>query len=178
MYGKVGFTIPSCDVIHYSGKPQADHLNTHGAEQYNIQHVKNISLSRLIEYDKSICPVSRKTYWEHVLKSKDMKGYVALKEENILGFGIIRPLPYGYCIAPLYADHKDIANILLKTLITSFKVVNVTVDTHGKSKNVMDLYTSLGLKEKYRLKRLCSQEDILFQPEKVWAIPDTDISIV
>lgn len=107
------------------GKTAAETKSSSIAEISSLFH-------EVVEYDKGIFSAPRDVLLTHLLKMPGTTAFAHIKENKIVGYGIIRLCQAGYRIGPLYANSFCSAKILLEDLLnsiaTSKEMMSVTLD--------------------------------------------------
>ncbi len=72
----------------------------------------------ICDYDVHCFPAKRDVFLKYWLNHSTL---MYVKDQHIMGYGVIRPCFEGYKIGPLFADNEEIAEILLSHLLTYAK---------------------------------------------------------
>jgi len=72
----------------------------------------------ICDYDVHCFPAKRDVFLKYWLNHPTL---MYVKDQHIMGYGVIRPCFEGYKIGPLFADNEEIADILLSHLLTYAK---------------------------------------------------------
>ena len=72
----------------------------------NIIKLNQISFEDLVKYDSQLFPVSRPQFLKYWIKEKESLTLGSLKNNKLLGYGMIRKCVTGYKIGQLFADNK------------------------------------------------------------------------
>ena len=112
-YKKAGFN-EAFKIIRYAGR-LADYLEPAGG----IYSINEKIFSRLFAYEKSIFADALSSFAEGLLNMPDSKGFCAIEDGVLQGFGIMRLCGDKYKIGPLLADDEAAAEKLLSALINN-----------------------------------------------------------
>ena len=101
-------------------------LNT--PQHFNCERITPPLIKKTSIYDQQFFSSSREIIFTTILNQVSVKGFVIQVDNQIRGFGIIRPCINGYRIGPLIADTLDIAKCLFSTLVNSVTEKSIIVD--------------------------------------------------
>jgi ribosomal protein S18 acetylase RimI-like enzyme len=76
-----------------------------------------LSFAALCEYDNALFPQPRAEFLAAWICQPGCGAYAWVENEQIAGYGVIRPSREGYRIGPLFADNAEIASHLLDALL-------------------------------------------------------------
>ena len=109
-YKKSGFTLAYSN-IRYEG------LATHTDKQFaDILPISKVSFADITKYDAKHFPVPRAQFLEAWLRQEDSLPLVAVDNNTIKGYGMIRKCRVGYKIGPLFANNQNVAKQLYLSL--------------------------------------------------------------
>ncbi|XP_060079874.1 uncharacterized protein LOC132559277 [Ylistrum balloti] len=86
-------------------------------ENFQVLSVSDIDMSDLLSYDAEIHKVPREVYIRNWIHHDQSKAYVAVRNNKVCGYGVLRSQDSCNQIAPLYADDKDIAKAIVRNLV-------------------------------------------------------------
>lgn len=87
-----------------------------GTTPEGVTPLTDIPLKAVLKYDRQCFPGGREPFMRAWLDAIGVKGYGVLKDDELVGFGVIRPCAMGYKIGPLFADDPDTAETLYTAL--------------------------------------------------------------
>ena len=111
-YEQFGFKVKSFPLSVYQGPVKKSFISKIPTGDFEIVKMKDIDFNDVIAYDASVSTVERPEYLTNVAQNKRAKGYVAIKSEQVVGYGMVRPAVFAFKMFPLYADDKNIAKAL------------------------------------------------------------------
>ncbi|XP_064631313.1 uncharacterized protein F36G3.2-like [Lineus longissimus] len=128
--GRIGFNVKSAETGIYEGKLDLSKLEA-PSKQYGIQvHDVGDLFNEVVAYDADIYPIcSRASYLKEWFQKEKTKTLVAVNDGNVVGYGCVQPAGEGYYVTPLYADTKNIAELLLHGMLSSLSA-NVRIAMH------------------------------------------------
>ena len=130
-YKKIGFK-PAYSVYRYECIGEG-HVTT------GITDVKDVSFEELIKYDAQMFSASRPEFLKAWISQPESSALCILKNNKITGYGVIRKCRVGFKIGPLFADDKEIANMLFVALSSSVPNQKIYIDIPEKNKAGMEL---------------------------------------
>ncbi len=87
-----------------------------------IKNISDVPFKDIIEYDRPNFPVVRSNFLELWLNQSGIKALCIYENEQIKGYGVIRPCKEGYKIGPLFADNSKFAKDILNSLVSNLKM--------------------------------------------------------
>jgi len=109
-YKKSGFKLYYRN-IRYQGKSLKNNY------QYpDIVKLSLIPFQQIKAYDNNLFPAPRPQFLKCWLKQPESYAFGALKNNQLVGYSVIRRCQQGYKIGPLFADDKNIAEKLFNTM--------------------------------------------------------------
>lgn len=115
----------------------------------------SVPLDKLAEYDRRFFPVLRPAFLTRWIGQPGASSFVLLEEDEIVGFGVIRPCRHGYKIGPLFADNAQYAEIIFISLVAG--VPDGTpfyMDVPEINKNALELCRSYEMKPVFQTARM------------------------
>ncbi len=120
--------------------------NINGKQSENILSASKTDFSNLYKYDSELFPAPRKVFLENWLKQEKSLSLVSVKNENLIGYGVIRPCRVGYKIGPLFADTSNDAEQLFLSLAEYANGEKIYIDVPEINFPAMELV------KKYKMK--------------------------
>ena len=116
-------------------------------EDSNIVKLTQVSFSQLMEYDKQVFPTNRTVFLTEWIKQPESLAIGYLKDNHLMGYGMVRKCRTGFKVGPLFADDSRIAEILFQKM-QSFvgEGTQIFLDTPELNK------AAIALAEKYEMK--------------------------
>ncbi|MRS64764.1 GNAT family N-acetyltransferase [Larkinella terrae] len=111
-YKRSGFTF-AYNNIRFEGFSTGKPTPKTGA---NLVPCDQIDFESLLAYDRQYFPANRPEFLAAWLRQPDSVALAALAENQIQGYGMIRPCRKGYKIGPLFAETAGVAEQLLHAL--------------------------------------------------------------
>ncbi|MRI33739.1 hypothetical protein EOPP23_12150 [Endozoicomonas sp. OPT23] len=111
-----------------------------------ICDLKEITLIELLDYERNnqLFPCRRKTYLKAWLTQTDATGFCYRINQEIMGYGMIRPCMEGFKIGPLFANTPDIAQDLLLALLSTTNGQKTYCDIPENNEQALLLAEQLG----------------------------------
>jgi len=133
-----------------------------------LKDIQEADFGQLVSYDGEIFPAQRSKFLKCWISQPQTKGYCLIKDDKLLGYGVIRPCYKGYKIGPLFADNSLVAEKIFNALIAE---VPINHEFFFDAPEVNP--EAVGLAEKYRLK-------VVFETARIYskALPPTPLEKV
>lgn len=152
-YRKSGFRLAWNNVRH-EGRPVAAAVPA----GVTLADARGIAFDRLVAYDRRFVPEGRDSFLAPWITVAERPSRVALKDDEIVGFGVIRPAVTGARIGPLYAASPEIAAALIGNLAAAMPG-QIAVDVPDFNVPGKRLAEQLGLKPAFETARMYTGPD-------------------
>lgn len=113
-----------------------------------------VSYAELERYDRRHFPAPRSAFLQSWISRPGTFGRVALENDIICGYGVIRPCIRGFKIAPLFADTPEVAAELYSALSGLAEGQPVFLDIPVCNCAALDLVQSLGMTKVFETGRI------------------------
>lgn len=120
----------------------------------SIQALSDIPFESVVNYDSTHFPVERPAFLKPWITQPDSLALGVMNDEQICGYGVIRPCQNGYKIGPLFADNAHIALDLFNALSAHADGNAFFIDVPEINKDAMQLVNNKGLKEVFGCARM------------------------
>lgn len=147
-YEKSGF-VRAYPNIRYGGIVAARETPRAG-----IVDLKNIPLTKVGESDTTVFPARRTAFLRAWMNTPGHIGRAFLCDQELAGWGVIRPSRKGYKIGPLVADDRAAAESVLAALLAGLDRTEVFLDVPSVNKEAIDLAEALGLAPVFETARM------------------------
>ncbi len=120
-YEKSGFVSYFKSIRHLFVKSECHPLTA--KEQAHIVDGKDkehgeVRLRDILALQQSIQTITYESYYRALFQDEEVKALSYYSSDNeIVGFGVLRPAMEGYRVGPLYANDAEVARVLFKALI-------------------------------------------------------------
>ncbi|BAQ63718.1 GNAT family N-acetyltransferase [Geminocystis sp. NIES-3709] len=109
-----------------------NHVRYQGIGGSNISHnlveLNSISFQELITYDMQCFPTNREKFLTNWIKQEKSIALGLVKNEQLQGYGVIRPCANGYRIGALFADNVNIADTIYQGLVADKQDCPIFID--------------------------------------------------
>ncbi len=144
-------------------------------ENENIVKINLISFASLIKYDNQCFPVSRPQFLKNWISESKSLTLGFLKDNKLLGYGMIRKCVTGYKIGPLFADNKIIAEDLFKTL-NNFAVGSpIFLDIPEVNKEAIKLVNKYKMKPMFETARMYTKKSPVINLNKIFGVTSFEL---
>lgn len=169
-YTKSGFKFAGRNV-RYSGRPQLDPTFQSPIE---IRSVSHSDLSKLCLYDQKFFPTNRDAFtrsWATPQNGAQRTAKIAVKDGQIVGYGVRRACLSGYKIGPLFAEDKPTAHALLYELCLPLQDhEEISLDTPEDNVNAVQLAKQFGLNPVFETARMYKGDAPVLKLEHIFGI--------
>jgi hypothetical protein len=152
-YRKSGFRLAWNNVRH-EGTPAAAPVPA----GVTLVDARTIPFDKLVAYDRRFAPEARDSFLAPWITAAERASLVALKDGELVGFGVIRAAVTGSRIGPLYAASPEIAAALIGKLAAEMPG-QVAVDLPDFNTPAKRLAGQLGLKPAFETARMYTGPD-------------------
>ena len=149
-YRKSGFTLAHRN-IRYGGVPTG--VSVSGPDETH-KPITSVPFDALAAYDRSLFPAHRTGFLSAWLSTPGHIGLVALKNEQICGYGVIRPSKDGNKIGPLFAEDTQTATSLFDAPVAKVPGETVILDPPEPNKDAVSLCLARGLSPVFETARM------------------------
>jgi len=109
----------------------------------------------LLEYDAAFFPDDRRRFVQHWTTQRGSTALAARRGGLLAGYGVIRPCRVGFKIGPLFADDADVADRLLRALISRVPAGEpIQLDTPAAHPLALELARSHGMRPVFDTARM------------------------
>lgn len=131
-----------CVVNETCSAVQSENLSNTPPAGVEIEPFEESHLPLMYDYDEKLVGYNRQLIIELTCKEQDSKTFVAVESGACVGFGTIKMSCQAITqIGPLYADNKEIAEVMLRRLIDSLPDVKgfsmMTISSNGPANEFM-----------------------------------------
>lgn len=148
-YERLGYQVAYNNARFYS-----EALGLPSSSDPSIISLTKVNFSQLIEYDQQHFPAYRDNFLKDWIHQEDSRGYAYLKQDKLLGYGVIRKCFTGYRIGPLFADSPSIAHELFKSLVHFTDGQPIYLDIPECNLDAVQLVKQYQLTEVFRTARM------------------------
>ena len=120
---------------------------------------RGVPFDRLAAYDRRFFPAARDSFLAPWITAPERAALVALKDGEIVGFGVIRAGAASSRIGPLYAASPAIAAALVSTLGQAMPGAAVAIDVPEVNKAAVALVGEMGFKPAFATARMYTGAD-------------------
>lgn len=164
-YKKSGFKLAYRN-IRYEGKGTDNKL-----ESLNIILLSSVPFEKLLEYDKPLFPTNRKQFLSLWIKQPESLAVGYMDNDSLRGYGIVRKCRTGFKVGPLFADSKDVADVIFQNLRSFVGSSSpIFLDTPEVNKEAVRLAEKYGMKPMFETARMYMKEPPKIDLNKVFGV--------
>lgn len=119
----------------------------------DLVDARTIPFDQLVAYDRRFFPAARDAFLSSWVRLPDRTALVAVRNDEVQGFGVIRPSSAASRIGPLYAASPDIASALIGALAATTPGP-IAIDVPDMNKPAVALVEQLGLVPTFEAARM------------------------
>ncbi|GFY72546.1 n-acetyltransferase domain-containing protein [Trichonephila inaurata madagascariensis] len=179
-FSKLGLRVleKSWIIMEYLGEPRPHLLSNTTPEGVEIKSLEENGFESMLFYDRSLAGYDRMFILKSIIRKRNSKTLIALKNGICVGYGIIkRNISDAALVGPLYADDSHVAEVLLRKLLESMpdaKCLSMaTVSTNFAANEIVQ---RMGTPVFNKLMRLYTKENMVINTSKIFAMFDVDFS--
>jgi len=148
-YRKSGFRA-AWNNVRYEGAP----ASAKRAAGVTLLDARSVAFDRLAAYDRRFFPEARDSFLAPWITLPERASLVAVRDGDIVGFGVIRNCRASSRIGPLYAASPDIAAALVSALATKASAAAVALDIPDSNAVATKMAVDLGLAPSFETARM------------------------
>ena len=163
-YKKSGFRLAYRNIRYEGNGKKYEVVNK------NLINVKYIPFDVLVKFDSKFFPLSRPLFLKHWIEEPESLTLCFLKNDKLLGYGMIRKCVTGYKIGPLFADTKLIAEDIFREL-NNFAVDSlIVIDIPEANKEAIELVNKYKMKPMFETARMYTKKPPIINLNKVFGV--------
>jgi len=168
-YKKSGFKLAYRN-IRYQGMAKKYEVNDN-----SIIKIDLIPFAELVHYDNQLFPVSRPQFLKYWISEPESLTLGFLKDDRLVGYGMIRKCITGYKIGPLFADNKLIAEDLFKSL-NNFAIGSaIFLDVLEVNKEALNLADKYKMKPMFETARMYTKKPPVINLKKIFGVTTFEV---
>jgi hypothetical protein len=148
-YKKSGFRT-AWNNVRYEGPPASAKLPA----GVSLLDARIVAFDRLATYDRRFFPEARDCFLAPWIALPERSSLVAVRDGDVVGFGVIRACRAASRIGPLYAASPDIAAALVSALATKAGATAVALDIPDSNGAATRMAVDLGLTPSFETARM------------------------
>lgn len=115
---------------------------------------RSVPFDRLAVYDRRFFPEPRDSFLAPWITLPERASLVAVRDGEIVGFGVIRACRAASRIGPLYAETPEVAASLVTALAAKLGAPTVALDIPDSNKAAVAMAEGMGLKPAFETARM------------------------
>lgn len=164
-YKKSGFKLAYRN-IRYEGFGTSKEI-----KDKNIVFLSEIPFKQLLNYDNEIFPASRPTFFREWIKQPESLSVGYLKNDKLLGYGMVRKCRTGFKVGPLFTNNPWVAEQLFQKIRTFVGKENqIYLDTPELNKKAIRLAENHKMKPMFETARMYNKEEPKVSLQKVFGV--------
>ncbi|XP_070540768.1 holothin acyltransferase-like [Ptychodera flava] len=130
----------------------------------------------MVDFDSDVCKVERRHFVQRWANTPKPGGaFAAVRDRDILGYGVVRPCIEGHMIGPLYALNTAITQPLLLTLSSLVPDKTIYIDALEENPSFIQLLSQdLQMEPVFESVRMYNKGDPGILRQKMFAISSVD----
>jgi len=146
-----------------------------GARPGNVTRLEDIDFAKIVKYDRQCFPGARETFMQTWLEAAGSKGFGVMDNDDLTGFGVIRPCAKGYKIGPLFADNAEVAESIFNALKASIPGENFYLDVIAPNKEAVKMAKDHKLREVFVTVRMYTRDEPEMDIQKIFGVTSFEL---
>lgn len=152
-YKKSGFTLAYRN-IRYEGIGTDNKINN-----LEIVPLSKVSFEKILQYDRQVFPTDRAVFLEEWIKQPESLAVAYVKDNELLGYGMVRKCRTGCKVGPLFADNESVADTLFQKMRAFVGAKSpIFLDSPEVNKQAIALAEKYGMKSMFETARMYTKE--------------------
>ena len=169
-YARLGYKLS-----YYNARYHGENLHPVLQKNSAIISLSHINFKQLCAYDSQYFPAPRDAFLSCWINQPGAKSLGYLEQNQLQGYGVIRPCDQGFKIGPLFAENQQIANQLFAQLVHHAFGAPVYIDVPGCNPYVVDLIDKYHLNKVFETGRMYLKEPPQINMEHVYGITSFEL---
>lgn len=145
-------------------------------EEAGVVSLSQIPARQILAYDRPFFPAGRTAFLRAWLHQPAAWGFALMPDDELRGYGLIRPCQNGYKIGPLYAEHPLGASALLTALMQAVPAASpVFLDIPASNENALKLAHRYGMSAVAETVRLYKGDAALPDIERTFGVTTLEL---
>jgi hypothetical protein len=170
-YRKSGFRLAWNNVRHEGAAPAGVKPPT----GVTMVDARGVPFDKLLAYDRRFFPAARESFLAPWVTAPERAALVALKDGEIVGFGVIRAAASSSRVGPLYAESAAIALALVSALGVAMPGTAVALDVPEINKAAVVLAGEMALKPAFATARMYTGADPIFEVAGFYSVTSFEL---
>lgn len=145
-------------------------IGLRGKTDSSLLDLKDISITSLLDYDASVFPARRESFLHNWINQPESLTKIAIRDNQILGYGMIRKCIRGYKIGPLFADDALSAEKIFLSLIDFADGAEVYLDIPEVNSPANLLKDKYNMKYVFETARMYNNGTPKDNPDRVFGV--------
>lgn len=146
-----------------------------GEPYADLMHASALPFESLNDYDRQCFPAARERFLAAWLAQPGAMARVAVRDGQVVGYGVLRRCLTGYKIGPLFADSNEIAARLFSTLTSSIAGEVFFFDVPEINVDAIALVERHGMTSVFETARMYTQEQPAISIERVFGVTSFEL---
>ena len=152
---------------------------TEGGGEYphypGLVDLSTVSLTELAKYDRLVFPSERTKFLQNWLIPPGRFALGAISDNQLVGYGVIRPSYQGFRIGPLFANNRQIAEVLLDGLLAKVDSEPVFIDVPDINPEAIALVTSRNMNTVFPAARMYTKGSPNLYLERIFGVTSLEL---
>jgi hypothetical protein len=136
---------------------------------------REVPFDRLAAYDRRFFPEARDSFLAPWIALPERASLVAMRDGEIVGFGVIRACRAASRIGPLYAETPEIAAALVSALASKMNAPAVALDVPDRNKVATEMARRIGLAPTFETARMYTGADPEIDTAGLFAVTSLEL---
>ena len=145
-------------------------IGLRGKTDNSLLNIADISPELLLEYDASVFPAKRNSFLERWVKQPESLTKIAVNNNQVTGYGVVRKCRVGFKIGPLFANDAFIAEKIFLALVEFVDGQEVYLDVPEVNTEGNRLKDKYGMKYVFETARMYNNGKPKDNPNRVFGV--------
>lgn len=134
-----------------------------------------VPLTELAKYDRLVFPSERTKFLQNWLIPPGRFALGVISDNQLVGYGVIRPSYQGFRIGPLFANNRQIAEVLLDGLLAKVSSEPVFIDVPDINPEAIALVTSRNMNIVFPAVRMYTKSSPNLYLERIFGVTSLEL---
>jgi hypothetical protein len=140
-----------------------------------VVDLKQVPFKKLMDLDKKYFPAPRAAFLQSWIIQPDSYTFGYMKDQALLGYGVIRKCFNGYKIGPLFADSPEVADHLFQSLCSKAIEGPIYLDIPEPNKNALSLTKQYKMTPEFEVIRMYRNGSPFIDLQGVFGISTSEL---
>lgn len=141
----------------------------------DLINLSEVPFTKLEKYDRLVFPTKRTKFLQNWLIPPGRFALAVISDDQLVGYGVIRPSYQGFRIGPLFANNRQIAEALFDALLAKVPNQPVFIDVPDINSEAIALVTSRNMNTVFSAARMYTKGSPNLQLERIFGVTSLEL---